>query len=63
MELFAYFNNKLVEALVKCTKTALDLLKMKAESLKYFDARVFLYTRLCISFLFRGLWVRREYED
>ncbi|XP_014480405.1 PREDICTED: dynein heavy chain 8, axonemal [Dinoponera quadriceps] len=31
MELFAYFNNKLAEALVKCTKTALDLLRTKAE--------------------------------
>ncbi|EFN77895.1 Dynein heavy chain 8, axonemal [Harpegnathos saltator] len=33
MELFAYFNNKLVEALVKCTKTSLDLLRTKAENL------------------------------
>ncbi|XP_029675665.1 LOW QUALITY PROTEIN: dynein heavy chain 8, axonemal-like [Formica exsecta] len=30
MELFAHFNNKLVEALVKCTKNSLDLLKQKA---------------------------------
>ncbi|XP_018316536.1 dynein heavy chain 8, axonemal [Mycetomoellerius zeteki] len=30
MELFAYYNNKLIEALVKCTKNSLDLLKKKA---------------------------------
>ncbi|EFN74803.1 Dynein heavy chain 8, axonemal [Camponotus floridanus] len=30
IELFAYFNNKLIEALVKCTKNSLDLLKKKA---------------------------------
>ncbi|KAL6445584.1 hypothetical protein ACFW04_000844 [Cataglyphis niger] len=30
MELFSYFNNKLVEALVKCTKNSLDLLKKRA---------------------------------
>ncbi|XP_026831330.1 dynein heavy chain 8, axonemal [Ooceraea biroi] len=30
MELFAYFNHKLIEALVKCTKNSLDLLKKKA---------------------------------
>ncbi|XP_018048480.1 PREDICTED: dynein heavy chain 8, axonemal [Atta colombica] len=30
MELFAYYNNKLIEALVKCTKKSLDLLKKKA---------------------------------
>lgn len=27
MELFAYFHNKLIEALVKCTKNSLELLK------------------------------------
>ncbi|XP_018400014.1 PREDICTED: dynein heavy chain 8, axonemal [Cyphomyrmex costatus] len=30
MELFAYYNNKLIEALVKSTKNSLDLLKKKA---------------------------------
>ncbi|CAL1673547.1 unnamed protein product [Lasius platythorax] len=30
IELFAHFNNKLTEALVKCTKNSLDLLKRKA---------------------------------
>ncbi|XP_036143732.1 dynein heavy chain 8, axonemal [Monomorium pharaonis] len=30
IELFAYYNNKLTEALVKCTKNSLDLLKKKA---------------------------------
>ncbi|KAG5338491.1 DYH8 protein, partial [Acromyrmex heyeri] len=30
MEFFAYYNNKLIEALVKCTKNSLDLLKKKA---------------------------------
>ncbi|XP_067209496.1 dynein axonemal heavy chain 8 [Linepithema humile] len=30
MELFAHYNNKLIDALVKCTKNSLDLLKKKA---------------------------------
>jgi len=35
MELFAYYNNKLIEALVKCTKKSLDLLKKKATIMRY----------------------------
>lgn len=31
LDLFAYFNTKLVDALVKCTRTALDLLKKYAD--------------------------------
>nr|XP_031825788.1 dynein heavy chain 8, axonemal [Nomia melanderi] len=33
MELFAFFNNKLVEALVKCTKNSLELLKKQVADL------------------------------
>ncbi|KAI4493643.1 hypothetical protein M0804_001819 [Polistes exclamans] len=32
MELFAYFNNKMMEALIKCTKGALELLRRKVET-------------------------------
>lgn len=63
MELFAYFNNKLVEALVKCTKTSLDLLRTKAESLKYFNTCVFLYISFCILLyipLFMRTWQMRR---
>ncbi|XP_076295220.1 dynein heavy chain 8, axonemal kl-3 [Lasioglossum baleicum] len=35
MELFAYFNNKLVEALVKCTKNSLDLLKKQVADIRF----------------------------
>lgn len=35
MELFAYFNNKLIEALVKCTRNSLDLLKKRAAIMRY----------------------------
>ncbi|KOX80134.1 Dynein heavy chain 8, axonemal [Melipona quadrifasciata] len=35
MELFAYFHNKLVEALVKCTKNSLELLKKKVTNTSY----------------------------
>ncbi|KAF7401630.1 hypothetical protein HZH68_007450 [Vespula germanica] len=31
MELFAYFNNKIMEALVKCTKSSLELLRRRVE--------------------------------
>ncbi|KAI4504021.1 hypothetical protein M0802_000492 [Mischocyttarus mexicanus] len=32
MELFTYFNNKMMEALIKCTKVALELLRRKVET-------------------------------
>ncbi|KAK9298339.1 hypothetical protein QLX08_008257 [Tetragonisca angustula] len=35
MELFAYFHNKLVEALVKCTKNSLELLKKKVTNMSH----------------------------
>ncbi|XP_048268511.1 dynein axonemal heavy chain 8 [Bombus terrestris] len=35
MELFAYFHNKLVEALVKCTKNSLELLKRKVTNMSH----------------------------
>lgn len=43
IELFACYNNKLIEALVKCTKNSLDLLKKKATIMRYFNARIYIY--------------------
>jgi hypothetical protein len=42
MELFVHFNHKLLEALVKCTKHDLDLLKKKATIMRYFN-----YINIC----------------
>lgn len=51
IELFAYFNNKLIEALVKCTKNSLDLLKKKATIMRYFNIHA-LYIYLCLFHLY-----------
>lgn len=34
MELFAYFHNKLIEALVKCTKNSLEILRKKVTEMR-----------------------------
>lgn len=60
MELFAYYNNKLIEALVKCTKTSLDLLRTKAENPKYFDTRVFLHTHVSVFYFCFMVYVYAE---
>lgn len=35
MELFAYFHNKLIEALVKCTKNSLEILRKKVTEMRF----------------------------
>lgn len=36
MDLFAYFNSKLVEALIKCTKNSLELLKKQITVIRFY---------------------------
>lgn len=52
MELFAYFNNKLIEALVKCTKNSLDLLKQKATMIRYYNTHIFIYAYIYLLILY-----------
>lgn len=40
MELFAYFHNKLIEALVKCTKNSLEILRKKVTEMRFIQCRL-----------------------
>jgi len=52
MELFACYNNKLIEALVKSTKNSLDLLKKKATIMRYFNMCIYTYLHFLSVFYF-----------